>query len=96
MSWIGLLVIAYVLLLLEAVVPGAVVPGAVVPEAVALLEKGWRVPSRARDHHLRRAYALADLYERSGATPRARELFGWLRRHAPDLADVGQRADALR
>jgi len=65
-------------------------------DAVRLLERGWSVPKRPRPHHLRRAYALADLYERSGATPRARELFGWLRRHAPDLADVVQRADALR
>jgi hypothetical protein len=41
-------------------------------DAVRELERGWSVPKRARDHHLRRAYALADLYERSGATPRAR------------------------
>tara|TARA_B100000315_G_scaffold8767_1_gene8650 strand:+ start:151 stop:999 length:849 start_codon:yes stop_codon:yes gene_type:complete len=66
-----------------------------IAEAVHLLERGWVVPKRPRPHHLRRAYSLADLYERSGATPRARELFDWLRRHAPDLADVVQRAEAL-
>ena len=64
-------------------------------EAVALLEKGWRVPSRAREHHLRRAYALADLYERSGAEPRARELFVWVRNHDPGFADVAARVRAL-
>jgi len=64
-------------------------------EAVALLEKGWRVPSRAREYHLRRAYALADLYERSGAEPRARELFVWVRNHDPGFADVAARVRAL-
>ncbi len=66
-----------------------------IAEAVHLLERGWTVPKRPRPHHLRRAYSLADLYERSGATPRARELFGWLRRHSPDLADVVQRFESL-
>jgi len=64
-------------------------------EAVALLEKGWRVPSRTSDHHLRRAYALADLYERSGAEPRARELFTWVRDHDQGFADVAARVRAL-
>ena len=54
-----------------------------------------RIPSRARDHHLRRAYALADLYERSGAEPRARELFIWVRNHDARFADVAARVRAL-
>ena len=59
--------------------------------------KGWRLPKRPRPHHLRRAYALADLYERTGRPPsRARELFGWVAGHDPHLADVSQRARALR
>ena len=33
-------------------------------EAIDLLRSGWRWPARPRAHHLRRAYALADLYER--------------------------------
>ncbi len=65
-------------------------------EAVALLERGWRFPKRAREHHLRRAYALADLYERSGATPRARDLFDWVQRASPDFGDTRARVAALR
>ena len=34
--------------------------------AIRLLEQGWKFPKRAKVHHLRRAYALADLYERAG------------------------------
>ncbi len=60
--------------------------------AISLLEKGWKRPKRPRDHHLRRAYALADLYERSGAVGRARELFGWVASGAPDFGDAAQRA----
>jgi hypothetical protein len=64
-------------------------------EAVRLLEKGWKVPSRPRDHHLRRAYALADLYERSGATSRARDLFAWIRGYDGGFADVADRVRSL-
>ena len=62
----------------------------------ASLEHGTIRPKRPREHHLRRAYALADLYERAGAVPRARELFAWLAAEDPDLADVVERARALR
>jgi len=37
--------------------------------AISILEDGWRLPKKPRLHHLRRAYALADLYERAGRTP---------------------------
>ena len=60
-----------------------------------MLEGGWRIPSRVRDHHLRRAYALADLYERSGAEPRAREIFTWVRDHDRQFADVVARVRSL-
>ena len=59
------------------------------------LEKGWKVPRKPKDHHLRRAYALGDLYEKSGSLPRARELFIWIRRHSPKFADVGERVRDL-
>ena len=65
------------------------------PAAIRVLEQGWRLPSRPRDHHLRRAYALADLYERAGRSPRARELFRWVETHNPRLADVSERVRAL-
>ncbi len=64
-------------------------------EAVRILEKGWKVPRKPKDHHLRRAYALGDLYEKSGSLPRARELFIWIRRHSPKFADVGERVRDL-
>ncbi len=63
--------------------------------AVRELEKGWRIPKRAKDHHLRRGYALADLYERTGTTARARELFGWVARTDADFADVALRLASL-
>ena len=49
---------------------------------------GWSLPRRPQEHHLRRGYALADLYERAGDVARARELFERLAAVAPDFADV--------
>jgi tetratricopeptide (TPR) repeat protein len=63
--------------------------------AIQLLEQGWRFPKRAKAHHLRRAYALADLYERAGDVGRARELFGRIRAADPSFADVGSRMRTL-
>jgi Tetratricopeptide repeat len=40
---------------------------------------------------LRLWYALADLYERAGDVPRARELFTRVAKHAPDMADIESR-----
>lgn len=63
--------------------------------AIALLSKGFKFPKRPADHHLRRAYALADLYERSGDLPQARHLFGRLATTAPGFVDVEDRLEAL-
>ena len=63
--------------------------------AISVLERGMRLPKRPRPHHLRRAYALADLYERSGRLPGARELFRWVESHDPHLADVSDRVRTL-
>jgi hypothetical protein len=63
--------------------------------AIRLLEKGWRLPARPQDHHLRRAYALADLYERSGQAVRARELFRWVLQVDRSFADVAERVRTL-
>ncbi|MDZ7733491.1 MAG: hypothetical protein U5R31_10675 [Acidimicrobiia bacterium] len=52
-------------------------------------------PSTPRAHHLRRAYALADLYERAGDLPAARQLFERVDHQAPALTDAGRRARAL-
>lgn len=64
--------------------------------AIELLEQGWRFPKKPQDHHLRRAYALADLYERAGDLPRARDLFTQIARFDPDFSDVGIRIRSLR
>jgi hypothetical protein len=45
---------------------------------------------------LRRGYALADLYERSGAPVKARELFRWIATKDPSFADAAERAAQLR
>jgi hypothetical protein len=63
--------------------------------AIRLLEQGWKFPKRARVHHLRRAYVLADLYERAGEVARARELFERIRAADPDFADVRARLRTL-
>ena len=63
--------------------------------AIATLEHRWRKPNRPRADQLRRAYALADLYDRAGKTTRARELFKWVAHHDSELADVAARAKAL-
>ena len=77
------------------VVAGAKADRGDLTSAIRLLEQNWRPPKRPQGHHLRRAYALADLYDRAGRTPRARELFSWVASHAPDLADVQARVKAL-
>lgn len=63
--------------------------------AIHLLEQGPVGVRKPRAHHLRLWYALAALYERAGDVSRARQLFGQLRDHAPDFADVGHRYRSL-
>lgn len=65
-------------------------------EAVRLLSSGFQLPRRPKEHHLRRAYALADLYERAGDVPRARDLFGWLMDQDEFYVDVAERLAALQ
>jgi hypothetical protein len=65
------------------------------PEAIRRLEQGFRPPERPREFHLRRMYALADLYERSGDVPRARHLFRRVAAADPEFFDVTARARSL-
>lgn len=65
------------------------------PGALLLLGKGFSLPKQPKDHQLRRAYALADLYERAGDLPQARELFGRIVRVEPDYLDAAERAASL-
>jgi len=63
-------------------------------DAIRLLEAAPR-GKKAREHHLRTAYALADLRERAGDVSRSRELFAWIVGVDPDFADAAQRLDSL-
>lgn len=65
-------------------------------DAIRVLEQGWAFPKRPQVHHLRRAYALADLYERAGDLPKARQLFNRIKGVDPDFADVAGRVRSLR
>lgn len=64
-------------------------------KALRVLEKGWKAPKNPELHHLRRAYALADLMDRSGAVPRSRKLFAWIAQHEPNFGDAAERAESL-
>ena len=59
--------------------------------AITLLARGVGPSRKMREHHLRLRYALADLYERAGDIPRARQLFDQVADAAPDYADVEAR-----
>lgn len=63
--------------------------------AIDLLARSQRSVKQPRVHHLRQAYALADLYERIGDVARARELFRWVVELEPDFADAAERAASL-
>jgi len=68
-----------------------------IQEAIDLLSQGkWRLPRQPREHHLRRAYALADLFERAGDVTHARDLFERIQRADVRFGDVNRRLKALR
>jgi tetratricopeptide (TPR) repeat protein len=64
-------------------------------DAIALLGRKGGDVKRAKPHHLRLWYALADLEERAGNLARARELFSRVRAHEADFADVQSRCATL-
>ncbi len=78
------------------VAAGALADQGRLDEAIELLAAGPKPTRKAKLHHLRVAYALADLYERAGELPRARELFGLVANADPDFVDVQARLRALR
>jgi hypothetical protein len=61
------------------------------PKAINILEKGWSAPARPQEHHLRKAYALADLYDRAGMPIKARELFSWITSKSGSYLDASDR-----
>jgi len=62
--------------------------------AISLLEKAPE-PRRPKPRHLRLWYALADLRERTGDIPAARDLFGRIVHHDATFADAPERLSAL-
>ena len=78
------------------VAAGALADQGDVDGAIRLLERGPVRPSRgAALHHARLWYALADLYERAGDAPKARDLFGRVVAVEPGLADAAERLAGL-
>jgi tetratricopeptide (TPR) repeat protein len=78
------------------VAAGALADQGRLDEALKLLEPGVKPIRKAKPHHLRVAYALADLYERAGDMPRARELFQRVATSDPEFIDVQSRIQGLR
>lgn len=74
------------------VAAGAMADRGFIDGGIRILEKGWKIPREPMEHHLRRAYALADLLERDGKLPKSRKLFGWIASKAPDFGDAVDRA----
>jgi tetratricopeptide (TPR) repeat protein len=77
------------------VAAGALADRGELPAAIRLLGQGFRFPRHPRVHHLRRAYALADLYERAGDIPQARDLFERVAGADPGFVDAAARARSL-
>lgn len=77
------------------VVAGSLADRGHLAEAIGVLQKVRRPSKRPQEHHLRVAYALADLYERSGDVARARDIFSWVADTDGDLTDAVRRARAL-
>ncbi|MFZ0060067.1 MAG: tetratricopeptide repeat protein [Acidimicrobiales bacterium] len=68
-----------------------------VKEAIALLgPAASRHVRRPHERHVRQWYMLADLHERSGDIPRARELFARVVAAEPELSDAAERLAGLR
>lgn len=65
-------------------------------QAIRLLEQAPQAAKRPKPHHLRRFYALADLYERAGDLKRARRLFEVIEQAEPGIGDVSDRIRQLR
>ena len=64
--------------------------------AILMLEKAARKVTKPQERHVRQWYALADLYERAGDIPRARDLFNRVASVDPEAFDVKSRLRALR
>jgi tetratricopeptide (TPR) repeat protein len=63
--------------------------------AIQILARSGRRVGRVQERHLRQWYALADLHERAGDLPRARELFTRVLAADPDAFDIKARLRSL-
>lgn len=78
------------------VVAGARADKGDIRSAIDLLEPAaTKETKRPKEHHVRTWYALADLYERAGQIPRARELFRRVVDADPELSDAVERLAGL-
>lgn len=77
------------------VAAGALADQGRLTDAIRTLATGFRLPKTPREYHLRRAYALADLYERSGDVLQARNLFGRVAHFDDGSLDAEERVRAL-
>lgn len=77
------------------VMAGAFADRGDIRKGIDLLERSKPVVKNPKDHHLRTMYALADLYDRAGDIPRARDLFRRLAEIDPDYFDVRDRLRSL-
>ena len=77
------------------VVAGSLADRGELSKAIVLLEGAGADRARPKEHHLRTWYALADLYERVGDVPRAREIFRRIAAHDRDFFDVVERLASL-
>lgn len=64
-------------------------------EAISTLDRRVGQPNRVQEHHVRVWYALADLYERAGDLPKARDLFLRIRNYDAGFADAAERLATL-
>lgn len=79
------------------VMAGSLADRGKIAEAIALLSPTASRPVRKPlERHVRQWYALADLYERSGDVPRARELFRRVVDADSELSDALERLASLR
>jgi tetratricopeptide (TPR) repeat protein len=65
-------------------------------KAIELLDAALKSAKRLKPHHVRMLYVLADLVERAGDIPRARQLFRRVAQTDPEFADVQARLRSLR
>jgi predicted Zn-dependent protease len=77
------------------VMAGALADQGKLREAMTLLDRS-RTVRKPKEHHLRQWYALADLYERAGDIPRARDMFNRIASIDRDAFDTRHRLKALR